>query len=81
MSEDRRILPPDDALLDAEGAAQLFDVSRSTVLRWAAAGDIAFTRIGGRSMFLGADLRAFVMSKRRERTTIGQRVRDVLRRC
>ena len=77
----QRRLPPDDAVLDANEGAALFRVSRSTILRWAAAGEIAFSRIGGRTLFLGADLRAFALSKRTERSNIGQKVGEVLRRC
>ena len=76
-----RVLPPDGALLDAKQAGQVLKVSRSSILRWAAAGEIAFSRIGGRTMFLGADIRAFVKSKRCERSTLGQKVGDVIRRC
>jgi excisionase family DNA binding protein len=81
VSGPSRLLPPDDALLDASEAAQVLKVSRSTVLRWAAARDIAFSRVGRRTMFLGADVRAFVLSKRTKRSTLGQRAGEVLRRC
>ena len=80
MSNDLRFLPPDDSLLDAEETGEVLRVTKSTVLRWAAAGDIAFSRVGGRTLFLGADIRAFVASKRRERCTLGQKVGAVLRR-
>ncbi len=80
MSNDLRSLPPDDSLLDAEETGEVLRVSKSTVLRWAAAGAIAFSRVGGRTLFLGADIRAFVASKRQERCTLGQKVGAVLRR-
>ncbi|MHC4934015.1 MAG: helix-turn-helix domain-containing protein [Planctomycetota bacterium] len=81
MSEPERLLPPENALLDAAEAGALLKVTRSTVLRWAAAGEIAYSRIGGKTLFLGADLRAFVRSRRRERRTLGQKVGEVSRRC
>ena len=80
MSQETRSLPLDDELLDARETAKVLKVHKSTVARWAAAGEIAFSRIGGRYMFLGADIRAFVFSKRKERSTLGQKVGKVLRR-
>ena len=80
MSPETRSLPHDDALLDARETGKVLKVSKSTVARWAAAGEIAFSRIGVRHMFLGADIRAFVLSKRKERSTLGQKAGKVLRR-
>ena len=75
MIDRLKTLPPDDAVLDAGDAGLVFGVSKSTVLRWAAAGDIGYSAVGRKTLFTGQDLREYVARNHRAPNRLAEGVR------